>query len=235
MMLRERRLQLRRMVANVSRRKRAPLLLIVLAAAWVLASGGVALAHVQIDVGDGRYVMEIGFRDEPAYAGQPNALWLNVQEFATGGAKPVDGLASTLTAEVSRDGQVMNLPLVPKGDGTYEGQFVPTATGDYTFRITGNIGDASVDESVTSGPTTFNAVEPLSSIAFPPQTGEADQAAAANAAVLATAEQARLFGIAGIVVGLLGLVVAAIALARPRQPRVESTDVPVAATGKLIR
>ena len=43
-----------------------------------LAAGATAgaLAHVEIDVGDGQYVMEVGFRDEPAYLGQPNALAL---------------------------------------------------------------------------------------------------------------------------------------------------------------
>src|SRR5262249_2136089 len=123
---------------------RSPLRSIVLAVLSGLVFGGTAYAHAQIDVGNGRYVMEIGFRDEPAYAGQPNALSLSVQEFATGGAKPVDGLATTLSAEVSKDGQVMSLPLVPLGDGKYEGSFVPTATGDYTFHITGKIGDAAV-------------------------------------------------------------------------------------------
>ena len=102
-----------------------------------------ALAHVEIDVGDGQYVMEVGFRDEPAYLGQPNALALRVEQYATGGTEPVNDLAATLSAEVSKDGQVMNLLLVPVGDGEYEGAFVPTATGDYTFRISGTVGEAT--------------------------------------------------------------------------------------------
>jgi hypothetical protein len=81
---------------------------------------GAALAHTEIDVGDGKYVMEVGFRDEPAYLGQPNALALSVEEYATGGTEPVNDLAATLSAEVSRDGQVMSLPLVPVGEGEYE-------------------------------------------------------------------------------------------------------------------
>jgi hypothetical protein len=60
-----------------------------------------ALAHVQIDVGDGQYVMELGFRDEPAYVGQPYALSLRVEKYATGGTQPVDGLAGTLQAEIT--------------------------------------------------------------------------------------------------------------------------------------
>jgi hypothetical protein len=201
----------------------------------VLVFGGTAYAHAQIDVGNGRYVMEIGFRDEPAYAGQPNALSLSVQEFATGGAKPVDGLATTLSAEVSKDGQVMSLPLVPLGDGKYEGSFVPTATGDYTFHITGKIGDAAVDESLTSGPNTFDTVQPLSNVQFPVHTPDPADLAAQTAAASATAETARTIAIAGLVVGVLGLVAGGVALARGRRPQVEQVSAPLEPSGKLIR
>jgi hypothetical protein len=203
----------------------------------VLISTEGTLAHVDIDVGDGQYVMEVGFRDEPAYLGQPNALFLEVAEYATGGTEPVEGLAATLTAEVSKDGQTMSLPLVPMGEGVYEGMFVPTATGDYTFRISGTIGDATVDESVTSGPNTFNSVEPLSTIEFPVQRPDPAQVAAAAQAAQAAADSARLFGLAGIAAGVLGLIVGAVALSRAgrarSEPVVETT--PIEPTGKLIR
>ena len=206
----------------------------VLALALAVAPDPVR-AHVQIDVGDGRYVVEIGFRDEPAYLGQPNALALRVEEFATGGTQPVEGLAATLAAEVSKNGQTMSLPLVPRGDGAYEGRFVPTALGDYTFHLTGTIGDVPIDETVTSGPTTFNAVEPLSSIEFPVRTPDAGQLAADAAAAKATAETARAVAIAGLGAAVLGLIVGAVGLARARRTRVETEVVPSAPTGKLIR
>jgi hypothetical protein len=214
---------------------RLRVLTLLLAAFAGLSVGGGALAHVQIDVGDGRYVMELGFRDEPVYAGQPNALAVSVQEYATGGTKPVDGLAATLSAEVSKDGQVLSLPLVPKGDGKYEGLFIPTATGDYTFHVSGKIGDATVDESVTSGPNTFNSVEPLSTIEFPVHAPDSAEIAAQVAAASAATENARRLAIAGLVAGLLGLVLGAIAIVRSRRARVEPVGAPLEATGKLIR
>ncbi len=202
-----------------------------------LAVGATAgtLAHVELDVGDGQYVMEVGFRDEPAYLGQPNALALTVEEYGTGGTEPVNDLAATLSAEVSKDGQAMALPLVPVGEGEYEAAFVPTATGDYTFRLSGTIGEATVDESVTSGPTTFNSVEPLTAIEFPqPRPDPAQlQTAVANANAAATA--ARTLGIAGIVAGVLGLILGALALARSRQPKGEPAPRASEPTGKLIR
>ena len=195
---------------------------------------GAALAHVEIDVGDGKYVMEVGFRDEPAYLGQPNALALSVEQYATGGTEPVNDLAATLSAEVSRDGQVMNLSLVPVGEGAYDAAFVPTATGDYTFHISGTVGEATVDESVTSGPTTFNSVEPLSAIEFPQPVPDPVQLQTAVADANAAATTARMLGVVAIIAGVLGLILGALALARSRQPKevVPSASEP---SGKLIR
>ena len=195
---------------------------------------GSVMAHVEIDVGDGQYVMEVGFRDEPAYLGQPNALALRVEEYATGGTEPVNDLAATLSAEVSKDGQAMALPLVPVGEGEYEAAFVPTVTGDYTFRISGAIGDATVDESVTSGPTTFNSVEPLSTIEFPQPLPDPVQLQTAVAEANAAASTARTLGVVGIVAGVLGLILGALALARARQPK-EVAPRASEPSGKLIR
>ena len=193
-----------------------------------------ASAHVQIDVGDGQYTMEIGFRDEPTYVGQPNAVYVHVEQYATGGTKPVDGLASTLKAEVSKDNQTFEPPLVPVGDGGYEARFVPTETGDYTFHITGTIGDANVDESVTSGPQTFDSVQPLTAIEFPPAAP--DPAVTAAQSAQDEASTARLFGLAGIAIGVLGLIVAAIALTRSGRSATAPAPAAVAEpSGKLIR
>jgi hypothetical protein len=196
---------------------------------------GSALAHVEIDVGDGQYVMVVGFGDEPAYLGQPNALALRVERYATGGTEPVDELAGTLSAEVSKDGRAMPLPLVPVGEGEYEAAFVPTAAGDYTFRIFGTIGEAAVDESVTSGPTTFDSVQPLSAIEFPEPQPDPLQLQRAVAEANSAATTARTLGVAGIVAGVLGLIVGALALARSRQPTGEAAPRPSEPSGKLIR
>jgi hypothetical protein len=218
---------------QLRRRMRIPFTLALVATA-LLAGPSPALAHAEIDVGDGKYVMEVGFRDEPTYLGQPNALALSVNQYDTGGAKPVNDLAATLSAEVSKDGQVKNLSLVPVGDGKYEAAFVPTETGDYTFRISGTIGEATVDESVTSGPTTFNSVEPMSAIEFPQTLPDPLQLETAVADANAAASTARTLAVAGIVAGVLGLVLGALALARSRQPK-DLAPRASERSGKLIR
>jgi hypothetical protein len=206
-----------------------------IALALVVGAVADALAHVEIDVGDGQYVMEVGFRDEPAYLGQPNALTLSVEEYATGGTEPVNDLAATLSAEVSKDGQTMSLPLVPVGEGEYEAAFVPTATGDYTFQIAGTIGEATVDESVTSGPTTFNSVEPLAAIEFPVPRPDPAQLQSAVADANAAASTARTLGIVGIAAGVLGLILGALALARSGRPKTAPAPPASDPSGKLIR
>ena len=163
--------------------------------------------------------MELGFRDEPTSLGLPNAVFVKVSEYATGGTEPVEGLAATLSAEVSKDGQTLEIPLLPRGEGEYEAPFIPTALGDYTFRVVGTIGDARVDESVTAGPNTFSPVEPLRQMQFPVAWEDPGQLQQAAAAARAEAAAARTMAIAGLIAGLLGLAGGIFATARPARGR----------------
>jgi hypothetical protein len=196
---------------------------------------GSAAAHVDVDVANGQYVMEIGFRDEPALQGQPNAVYIGVEKYGTGGTEPVDGLAGTLQAEVSRDGVTKTIPFVPMGDGKYEAPFVPTATGDYTFRVFGDIDGNAVDESVTSGPQTFNSVDPLTTHEFPP-VAAGNEAQSELVAAQDAASQARLISIASLIVAGIALIAALLMKTRSRQPLAE-TEIPppVESPSRLIK
>ena len=206
-----------------------------LVASLLFALAGQAVAHVDVDVADGQYVMEIGFRDEPALQGQPNAVFIAVEKYGTGGTEPVDGLAGTLQAEVSRDGEAKTIPFVPMGDGVYEASFVPTATGDYTFRVFGDIEGNPVDESVTSGPQTFNSVDPLTAHEFPATTA-GNEAQTELASAQEAANQARLIAVVSLVVGALALVAALMLGMRKRGPVVETVITqPAESPGRLIK
>jgi hypothetical protein len=112
--------------------------------------------------------------------------------------------------------------------------FVPTGMGDYTFRISGAVGDAAVDESVTSGPSTFNSVEPLSAIEFPAASQDPGQLAAAVSNAEAAAASARTVAYVGIAAGILGLFLSGVALARAGRgapPESRAID----PGGKLVR
>jgi hypothetical protein len=176
-----------------------------------------ALAHVNVDVADGEYVLEIGFQQEPAYLGQPNAIFVKAQKYGSGGTEPVEGLAGSLIAEVEKNGRTLEIPLIPQEEeGVYIGPFFPTAIGDYTFRITGEIDGKPVAAEVTSSPSTFNPVEPLSSVQFPDPLPDASEIASQAEEAAAAASAARTMGMAGAVLGALGLLAGAAALLRRR-------------------
>jgi hypothetical protein len=154
----------------------------------LLASVGLALmltatfslagsAHEHREVADGKYELTVGFINEPAYVNQQNGLSLRVVKLggatpAAGGedeGTPVEGLVDTLEAEVIYGDQSMKLELEPvfNDPGHYEAVFFPTATGAYTFHITGEIEGSAIDETFESGPETFSEVEPIEPLQFP--------------------------------------------------------------------
>jgi hypothetical protein len=169
------------------------------------------------------YTFVVGFLAEPAYLNQPNGLDLyiytvpegvNPEEATEEQQTGIEGLEETLEAEISYGGSdPMPLTLEAAWDtpGGYHGHMIPTAAGDYTFHIFGAIEGAEVDESFTSSPEGFNAVDDPAALQYPEQvpsnqelqasvqaagTGEDDSDNSGTAIVLA---------IVGIVVGGAGL------------------------------
>lgn len=81
----------------------------------------------------------------------------------------VDGLEKTLKAELIFGGSKTEIPIYPQDevDGTYGTNVVPTAEGDYTWHITGEINGTPVNVSMTSAPDTFSSVETMAKYEFP--------------------------------------------------------------------
>ena len=173
-------------------------------------------------------VLRVGWGSAPAYAGQLNSVQLVLDTLSSG--KPYTSLIDTLKVTVIYGQQQMEFALTPTFDpdtgfgtpGDYRAWLFPTAPGNYTFHFTGTIGSQKVDESFTSGPTTFATVEDPAAAQFPvkaPSNAQIAARVAAESARSATSSEvssARTLGIVGIVVGVLGLVVASIALVRKR-------------------
>ena len=133
-----------------------------------------------------------------------------------------------------KDGQTLALPLVPTGDGEYEMTFVPTATGDYTFRIAGTIGERRSTRASRPGRTRSTPSNRLSAIEFPVVRPDPGQAAAAVSNAEAAAASARTFALVGIAVGVLGLFLSGMALARSGR-KAPTEDRAIESTGKLVR
>jgi hypothetical protein len=126
-------------------------------------------AHEQRTVLDEQYVITVGFLDEPAIAGELNGLSLRIERGEGDAAEPVLGLAESLEAEVIFGDQSMPLELSPvfQDDGHYQSVFIPTAEGDYTFHIAGEIDGETIDETFTSSPEGFDSVQPREPLEFP--------------------------------------------------------------------
>ena len=146
-------------------RTRTLVMMAILAIATLTAA--TTAAHEHREVGDGQYEVTVGFLDEPAFVGGKNGLSLRI--VTVDGEEPVEGLESTLQAEVIYGDQSMELELQPAfGDpGHYTSVFFPMAPGAYTFHISGEIEGTSIDEEFTSGPETFSEVEPVEPLQFP--------------------------------------------------------------------
>jgi hypothetical protein len=191
--------------------------------------------------------MEIGFGTEPAYSGQPNSAQLILSR---GGHPITDLKPGDVTVEVTFGGETSDpIDMEPNfafedgeldfGEaGDYRGWFTPSQPGKYTFHFTGTVVGVRLDQTMTSGPTTFSEVQDLASTEFPgvnaPSNQDlatridqeskrtADTVAAAEAAAASAddaASTARTIAIVGVVLGAIGAIgtIAAIAaLARRR-------------------
>jgi hypothetical protein len=136
-----------------------------LALVLVLLSLLPVAAHEGREVGE--FLITFGWRVEPAYTELLNGPELSIVEHDS--EAPVEGLESTLQLEVSFGpaSRVLALRPVFGEPGRYTADLIPTQPGDYTFRLTGLIGDVEVDETFTSADGEFSTVEPVADIRFP--------------------------------------------------------------------
>ena len=130
----------------------------------------------------GGYNIALGWSHEPAYTGLLNQVEIFISEVdpnaptpAPGadddeaGGKPVMGADETLKLEIGYGGKTKVLKL---GEdyataGHYLADVIPTQAGDYTFHLTGKIGDTDVDDTCNSADGKFSSVEPVTDIQFP--------------------------------------------------------------------
>ena len=136
--------------------------------AVVLALFATVSAHEGREVGDGKYEIVFGWRVEPAYTNLLNGPELEITTHGTD-EQPVEGLDESLQLEVSYGGRskVLKLRAVYNSPGNYTADLIPTQPGDYSFHLTGKIGDVTVDEVFDSSKGEFSSVNPITDIQFP--------------------------------------------------------------------
>jgi hypothetical protein len=208
--------------------------LVLGSALFALGSATTASAHEEVSLGPVDF--EIGFHNEPAYAGFQNAVFLSIHH-ADG--KPVLNAADTLKVQVGFGSQTTDVPLEPNFDadqggepGQYLANFIPTRPGPYTFHLSGSIAGQHIDRRFTSSSSTFDAVADPTSVEFPakdPTLGQVaerldrefpriNQAIAeARDAAESSAKTAKTLAIVALAVGAVGLAFGVIGLSRARR------------------
>ncbi len=190
--------------------------------ALVALSASPAAAHETRKVGDYEFV--VGWYDEPAFAYQKNGPEVTIT--GARGKPVVKGV--DLQVEIRFGTETRTAELEPAfvvgvfGEpGNYNTDIYPTRAGTWTFRIFGTVEDQQVNETFTSGPDTFGDIEDPGEVAFPvedPSNAElADLVEQARTESTDEVLSARTFGYVGTGVGILGLIVAVIALIRSRR------------------
>ena len=150
-------------------RRLAPLL----AAIGLLSmSAGGAAAHAIEHAGS--YTVAFGWRHEPAYVGEQNAVQIVVTDAAGKGVTDLG--AEDLTVVASTSSQQSAALTFDSGfdedtgfgtPGEYDAQLIPTSPGAYTFHLKGAIHGTSIDVTETSSDTTFNSVTGTTDVEFP--------------------------------------------------------------------
>lgn len=166
------------------------IVLLVLALVLMVAP---TLAHEHRHVGD--FEITFGWRVEPAYAGMMNGPEISLALASDGHGETSSGhdeeeddheeseehghadeamidlatLEVNLQAEVMFGDQSTTVIFRPAwGEtGHYIADLLPTLPGDYTFHVTGTIGDLVVDEIFSSADGNFSTTEPATDVMFP--------------------------------------------------------------------
>jgi hypothetical protein len=136
-----------------------------------------AEAHERRTVGP--YQLVVGFLVEPAFAGTVNGVDLRVTDTRADPAKNVEGLETTVTADVFQGGLSTPLSLKLRArfgtPGAYAADFIPTRAGSYRFVFRGKIEDTAIaekDGTFESGPGRFNDAEDPSKLQYPAKVPE---------------------------------------------------------------
>lgn len=129
----------------------------------------------------GPYTVELGWVVEPAYAGVYNGVEVFISLSEAEHDHDADAASDehhetevetidvSLQVEVSFGGATKVLDLEPIWNDVnhFAAAIIPTRAGDYSFRLTGTIGETEVNETFNSADGEFSSVEPISDILFP--------------------------------------------------------------------
>jgi hypothetical protein len=186
----------------------------------LLATPSLSLAYERRTIAGGKYDVVVGWDTEPSFVNDHNAAGIRISKAGTNPAEPVTGAEKTLQVEIQRGAQTQQFPLrvVFGQPGYYVADIVPTRAGDYVWTFSGTLGTDQIRETFNSADGKFGAVSATNAIEFPTAAPDPDQVAAQLQAADATTQRALTVAYIGVVLGVLGCVLAILAwMSRPKQ------------------
>jgi hypothetical protein len=198
----------------------------------------------------GNINVEVGWANEPPLAGQMNTVTVGLTTASDD--KPIANAVGELQATLKKGGDTKALDLLPQEqEGEYGAQVIPSQIGEYELVLKGTVSGQAIDGSIPldtvedskqfNFPAGADSSDQISSgvidqfkTAITDLTTQVDEAKAAadqaqNAAqsaqaIKASADQAYMFGMIGVGIGVAGIALAVIALSR--REKVEGEKVP---------
>jgi len=196
-----------------------------------------ALLHVEGQHEDHGTGAEEGHGHSPSSFGLRSSPHIVKPQNNHTGHQPLLGLENYLKVEVTTGGESITLPLTPLfGEpGHYVADLMPTVPGTYVFRFFGVVNGTEVNEVFDCSEGHFSCVEPLSAIQFPEKTpppreiqnslssfkaklteidAKISSLTQSGQRVESIADNLTSIAYGGLGAGIVGIVVAGIALAR---------------------
>jgi len=191
----------------------------------------------------GNYLVTVGWQNEPAFNGLMNAPIVEVKKGSGDSAKPVINALANMQISIKYGSVTKQLDFVPDNtvDGQYVSPLIPTRVGTYSLIMKGTIEDQSIDTEIplddVASVDTLNF--PPSSSADTSNIGQVstiinqltsdieDAKSSANSAAQSVANVGKSFqevkdttdrlymiSMAGIGIGVAGIVIAVFAISR---------------------
>jgi hypothetical protein len=193
----------------------------------------------------GNYLVTVGWQNEPTYAGLLNAPIVEVKKGSGDSAKPVINALANMQISIKYGSVTKQLDFVPDStvDGEYVSPLIPTKVGSYSLIMKGTIEDQSIDTEIplddvasvdtinfpqadSSGSSNIGQVGTIinqltSDIEDAKSSAKSAAQSVANVGksfqeVKDTTDKLYMISMAGIGIGVAGIVIAVFAISRQR-------------------
>lgn len=187
---------------------------VILTITLLAISTTTTLAHTRVEVGP--YTIVVGWLVEPPVVGERNALTIEITE----DGEPVSGAEDDLRAELVYGAQTFRTNLNPTEEsGLYTATIFPTVRGQYAVRLFGTLNGLEIDETIEP-----EEVFSADRIQFPEPLPDTRELQKQITTLENDVQTTRNFSFIAIAIGMLGLVVAIVAIVKSRNGEKHEND-----------